>query len=95
MSDSFKSLFEVFSQEASFKNVRDLVARQAVLDKFFDIFPGLAGHVTPVKLEKKVLTLAVDDSVMRSELKFHESEIIQKINDFTRDIRVTKIKFQA
>lgn len=95
MSDSFKSLFEVFSQEASFKNVRDIVARQAVLDNFFALFPGFAGHVTPVKLEKSVLTLAVDNSVMRSELKFHESEIIKKINDFARAERVTKIKFQA
>lgn len=95
MSDSFKSLFEVFSSDASFGNLRDMVSRQAILDNFFTIFPGLQGHVVPVKIEKKILTLAVENSVMRSELKFHETEIIKKINEYSHDERVIKIKFQA
>ena len=46
-----------------------------------------------MKVDKKTLFLKVENSVWRSELKFSESIIVEKINKFFNEERIKFIKF--
>jgi hypothetical protein len=51
--------------------------------------------VKPVKVNRKVLMLMVENSVLRSELKFNEALIIEKINKFFNEERVKSVRFAS
>lgn len=92
-SESALTIGEIIAREPSLKKVHELLLNAEVIEKFYDIFPGLRGQATPAKLEKKVLYITVDNSVLKGELKFHDAEIVEKINSFFQEERIKKIRF--
>jgi hypothetical protein len=93
MSSGFKSLKEVFVKERSLKAIRDIVDSSDVAVKFYEIFPNLEKVAIPISCEKKILKLKVENPAWRSELKFMEAEMIEKINKFFNEQRINQIKF--
>jgi hypothetical protein len=93
MHNSFKSLREVFRKEASLAGIRQIVESSDVLVKFYEIFPNLEKVAVPQSCEKKVLKLKVENPAWRNELKFMESEMIEKINDFFKEQRINQIRY--
>ena len=93
MPDGFKSLKEIFSNEPQLYKVRSVVKSSDVVIDFFKIFPDLKKVVIPQKVDKMFLKLRVENAVWRSELKFKEQEIVDKINKFYNEQRVRGIKF--
>jgi len=74
-------------------NVRKAVKSSDVILDFFKIFPDMDKVVVPLKMDKMFLKLRVENSVLRSELKFKEQQIVNKINQFYNEERVKGIKF--
>lgn len=93
MHNKFKSLKDVFVSDPGLGNVRKLVKSSDVVIDFHKVFPDLEKLVIPIKIEKMFLKLRVENSVLRSELKFRESEMVDKINHFYNEERVKGIKF--
>jgi len=93
MSSSFKSLKEIFIREKSLKPIREIVDSSDVVVKFSEIFPNLEKVVMPLSCEKKILKLKVENPAWRSELRFMEAEMIEKINMFFNEQRINQIKF--
>ena len=95
MYDDFKSIKEVFNNNPELKKIRTIVEENDIVNDFETIFPDLKKVVKPQKVERGILTLKVENAAWRSELKFKETEIINKINSFYKEERVSKIKFSA
>lgn len=95
MYDDFKSIKEVFNNHPELKKIKTIVEENDVINDFETIFPDLKKVVKPQKVERGILTLKVENAAWRSELKFKETEIINKINSFYKEERVNKIKFSA
>ena len=95
MYDDFKSIKEVFNNHPELKKLRTTIDENDVINDFYEIFPDLKKIVLPVKTEKSTLTLKVENAAWRSELKFKENQIIEKINSFYKEKRINKIKFSA
>jgi hypothetical protein len=95
MYDDFKSIKEVFNNHPELKKIKTIVEENDVVNDFETIFPDLKKVVKPQKVERGILTLKVENAAWRSELKFKETEIINKINSFYKEERVNKIKFSA
>lgn len=93
MPEGFKSLKEVFSKEPGLYKVRNVVKSSDVIGDFHRIFPDLKKIAVPYKVDKKFLKLKVENAVWRSELKFKEKEIVDKINNFYKEERIKGIKF--
>ena len=93
MPDRFKSIGDVFRREQSFSRLREIVKQSDVVSDFHGIFPDFKKVALPKKAEKKVLVLKVENPAWRNELKFKETEIIEKINNFYNEERITKIRF--
>lgn len=93
MTNGFKSLKEVFVTDPNLSNVRKTVKSSDVILDFYRIFPDMEKVVAPVKMDKMILMLRVENSVLRSELKFKEQQIVDKINQFYNEERVKGIKF--
>jgi hypothetical protein len=93
MSSSFKSLKEIFKKEKSLSAVREFVEASDVIIKFYEVFPNLEKVANPLSCEKKVLRLKVENPAWRSELKFMEAEMIEKINHFFNEQRINQIRF--
>jgi hypothetical protein len=95
MPEGFKSIKEIFNTDPSLSKIKEVINSGDVLIDFEKIFPELKQVVKAISAEKKTLTLKVENAAWRSELKFKENEIIQKINSFYREERINKIKFSA
>lgn len=93
MHNNFVSLKEVLETHPQLEKVRKVVKQSEVVEKFFYVFPEMKKVVTPVNVNKKVLLLKVESSVLRSELKFNETLMINKINNFFNEDRVKSIRF--
>jgi hypothetical protein len=93
MNSSFRSLKEVFEREKSLRALREIVDSSDVVVKFYQIFPSLEKIAIPLSSEKKILKLKVENPAWRSELKFKEAEMIEKINQFFNEQRINQIKF--
>lgn len=93
MQNSFKSLKEVFGKEESLAGLRSIVRYTEVILKFHDVFPGLEKVATPVSCEKGVLKLKIENPAWRNELKFMESEMIEKVNNHFKEKRINQIRF--
>ncbi len=91
----FRSIEEIFKTETGLSNVRTFVKQADVILMFPKIFPELKQLVNAVKLEKQVLFLRVENSVWRSELKFRQKLIIERINNHCGENVVKSIKFIA
>lgn len=93
MPSSFKSLKDVFRKERSLAGIREIVESSDVVVHFFEIFPNLEKVVIPQSCEKKILKLKVENPAWRNELKFMETEMIEKINTFFKEQRINQIRF--
>jgi len=93
MRSSFKSLKDVFAKERAFSGLRETVYSADVIAHFFEIFPNLEKVASPQQCEKKVLKLKVENPAWRNELKFMETEMIEKINSFFKEKRINQIRF--
>lgn len=93
MHSSFKSLKEVFKRERVLSGVREVVYSADVIVHFYEIFPNLEKIAMPLQCEKKVLKLKVENPSWRNELKFMETEMIEKVNSFFKEKRIIQIRF--
>jgi len=93
MHSNFRSLKEVFKKERSLAGLRELVDSSDVVVKFYEIFPNLEKVATPLSCEKKVLKLKVENPAWRNELKFMETELIEKTNQYFNEKRINQIRF--
>jgi hypothetical protein len=91
----FRSIEEIFNTDTALTNVRNFVKQADVVLLFPKIFPDIKKFVDAVKLEKQVLFLRVENSVWRSELKFRQKLIIERINNHCGENVVKSIKFIA
>jgi hypothetical protein len=82
MPDGFSSFEDIINNEPGLEKIRRIIKEYDVIEKFFEIFPGLKKIAVPVKTEKKVLFIKVENPAWRNELKFKEKTIIEKINTF-------------
>jgi len=93
MYSGFKSLKEVFKKERSLASVREIVESSDVIVHFYEMFPNLEKVAIPQSCEKKVLKLKVENPSWRNELKFMESEMVEKINNYFSEKRINQIRF--
>ncbi|HMN49957.1 MAG TPA: DUF721 domain-containing protein [Ignavibacteriaceae bacterium] len=95
MPDDFKSIKEIFNNNPELKKIKETINQNDVINDFELIFPDFKKIVKPVRVENGTLTLKVENASWRTELKFKETEIIEKINSFYKEKRIIKIKFSA
>ena len=93
MHSSFKSLKEVFKKERALFGVREVVQSADVIVHFYEIFPNLEKIAMPKHCEKKVLKIKVENPSWRNELKFIETEMVEKVNSFFKEKRINQIRF--
>ncbi len=93
MPDGFSSLGDIIKNEPSLEGIRKIISQSDVVLEFYKIFPDLEKIVVPVKVEKKVLTFRVENPAWRSELKFKEKFIIEKINKHFEHEIIKYIRF--
>ena len=91
---NFKSLAEIFERNPELAAVRKTVKQSDVVLEFFKIFPELKKVVKPVKVDKNLLFISVENSILRSELKFSESLFVSKVNNYFKEERIKGIRFQ-
>jgi hypothetical protein len=95
MPDGFKSIKQVFNTNPGLKNIRTVVVENDVINDFPNIFPDIIKVAKAIKVHNKVLTLKVENAAWRSELKFKEKEILEKIKSYYGEERINKINFSA
>ena len=93
MPSSFKSIADAINMEPAFEGLRKIINESDVVADFSKIFPDLARVASAVKVEKKVLSLKVENPAWRSELKFREKQIIDKVNEYFNESRINRIRF--
>ncbi len=93
MPDSFSTIAEILNREPGLEKIKRILKQADVIRAFPEIFPDLAKFATAVKLEKNTLSLRVENSVWRNELKLREHLIVEKVNGFFKETRINKIKF--
>jgi hypothetical protein len=93
MPEGFKSLEDILNTEPGLEKVRKLIKQSDVVLEFYEIFPDLKKLVKAVKVDKKILFLKVENSVLRSELKFKEVLMVGKINEYFNEERIKGIRF--
>ena len=95
MPSGFKSIKDVFNNDPALKKIRDVVNENDVVNDFEKIFPEFKKITKAKSVQNKTITLKVENAAWRSELKFKEKEIIEKINLFYCEDRINRIKFSA
>ncbi len=92
MLNKFKTIGEVISTEPALEKVNKMIKQSEVIEKFLDIFPELAKIAEPLKVEKKVLHIKVENAAWRSELRFQSEKVVEKINNYFGDKRINYIR---
>lgn len=93
MPDGFRSLNDIINNDEGFATLRSIIKASDVVADFKFIFPELAKVADAVKIDKGKLILKVQNSIWRSELRFREKGIVDKINEFYKEPRIKGIKF--
>ncbi|HSD64542.1 MAG TPA: DUF721 domain-containing protein [Ignavibacteriaceae bacterium] len=93
MPEGFKSIAEILNKEPALAAVRKVIKQSDVVVEFSAIFPEFKKLVRAKKVEKNILFLKVENSVLRSELKFKETLLVDKINKFFNEERIRGIRF--
>lgn len=93
MPKDFLSLGEIIKIEPGLGKLRNVIKENDTIIDFNKIFPNFEKLVKPVKVSKKTLFLKVENSVCRSELKFKEQIILDKINNYYKENRINSIRF--
>ncbi len=95
MPEGFKSIKEIFNTDPALKDLKNYINENDIVNDFEKIFPEFKKVAKAKVVQKKIITLKVDNAAWRSELKFKEKEIIEKINAFYNEERILNIKFSA
>lgn len=95
MSDGFKSIKDVFNTDPALRKIKAVISENDVVNDFDKIFPEFKKVVQAKKTQNSAITLKVENAAWRKELKFKEKEIIEKINSYYGEERITKIIFSA
>jgi hypothetical protein len=95
MPDGFLSISEIINKEPGLEKLRKVIKQHNVITGFHKVFPDLKKIAAPVKIEKKILHLKVTNAAWRSELKFNQQTIVEKINTFYGEEIITSVKFQS
>jgi len=93
MPDKFVSIKEALNSNPGLAGIRSSLKKSEVTEKFFNIFPELKKLVEPAGVNGKVLLLKVESSVLRSELNFNQSSMIEKINKYFKEERINSVRF--
>jgi len=93
MPENFKKIGEVINKEPQLKQLREIVKSTDVIEEFYKIFPDLKKIAEPMSVAKKLLKLKVENPVWRSELRFRETAIVEKINNYFNEERIKQIRF--
>ncbi|HKB86434.1 MAG TPA: DciA family protein [Ignavibacteriaceae bacterium] len=94
MPEKFKSIADILNENPGLAPVRKIIKQSDVIIGFYDIFPELRKVVKPVKVDKQILFIKVENSILRSELRFQENLIVSKVNKYFKEERIKGIKFQ-
>jgi len=94
MPEKFKSIADILNENPGLAPVRKIIKQSDVIIGFYDIFPDLKKVVKPVKVDKQILFIKVENSILRSELRFQENLIVSKVNKYFKEERIKGIKFQ-
>lgn len=95
MPDGFKSIKDVFNTDPALKDLKNYINENNIVNDFEKIFPEFNKVAKAKAVQKKTITLKVENAAWRSELKFKEKEIIEKINSYYNEERIVKVKFSA
>lgn len=95
MPDGFLSIYEIISKEPGFEKLRKVIKQHDVISGFHKLFPDLKKIAVPVKIERKILYVKVQNAAWRSELKFNQKIIIEKINAFYKEEIIKAIRLQS
>ena len=93
MHNGFISLGDAIEKEPALSKIRNSIKDYDAVTNFYEIFKDFEKIAVPVKVKNNTLYLRVENSVWRSELKFKEQNIIEKINKYLKEERIKKIKF--
>ncbi len=93
MPKSYKSLTEVLDKDKAFSNFRKSVKENEVIIEFANIFPELSKTVSANNVNKGVLFLIVENSVLRNELYLKKNLVIEKINNHFNQQLIVDVKF--
>ena len=93
MHKDFISFADILKNEPELDVIRNAIKKSDVIIEFEKIFPEFSKVAVPVKVEKYILFLRVENAAWRNELKFKESLVVQKINNFFKEERINQIKF--
>ena len=93
MPEGFHKISEVFDSEPGLANIRKVLKQSDIVNDFEKIFPELVKIAEAVKAEKKCILLRVQNAAWRSELKFREGQLINKINNYYKEERIKYVKF--
>ena len=93
MPEGFHKISEIFDKEPGLANIRRVLKQSDIVNDFEKIFPDLVKIAKAVKAEKKCIYLRVQNAAWRSELKFREVQIINKINKFYKEERIKFVRF--
>lgn len=94
MPDNIKSIAEIFKTHPGLDSVRKTIKQYDVIIDFFKIFPEMKKVVRPIKVEKKILFISVENSILRSELRFREGLLVEKVNRYFSENLIKGIRFQ-
>jgi hypothetical protein len=93
MPKQFKSITDIIGRDKAFAKFRKSIREQDVQVEFHNIFPDLKRTVTVSNVNKGVLYLSVQNSVLKNELFFKKKIVLQKINDYFNQPVIDDIKF--
>lgn len=93
MLKNFKSIGEIIKEDPGLAEVRKMLKQGDIPADFDKIFPDLKKIAKAVKVEKKILFLRVENASWRSELKFKEQLIVDKVNDHYKENRIKYVRF--
>jgi hypothetical protein len=93
MPKKFKSLTEVIESEEAFQNFKKSVKENNVVNEFSKIFPDLTKTVIPNNVQKGVLYLSIENSVLRNEIYIRKNLMIEKINNHFNQQLIVDVKF--
>jgi len=90
-----QSIKDVFNNDKGLSKIREFVKQADIVTKFSDIFPDLKKIVKAAKIENGILFLRVENSIWRSELKFRQKFIVERVNKHFNEDIIKTIKFLA
>lgn len=95
MPEKFRSLTDVINNDSALSKFRKSVTEQDVLTQFSTIFPSLGKTVVPKNINRGILYLTVENSVLRNEIYLNRKTLVEKINKHFKQNIIVEIKFTS